>query len=53
MAASLTEHRRLMQLIQRDNYTYESSKTTELVSIALLLIGVISFVGVLLKSISL
>lgn len=53
MATSLMEHRRLVQRIQRDNYTYESSNTTELVSIALFLIGVISFIGVLLRSINL
>jgi putative membrane protein len=50
MAISLIEHRRLLQRIRKNDLTYESSASTEIVGIALLLIGVISFLGVLLRS---
>jgi putative membrane protein len=53
MAASLIEHRRFLKQIQRDQLTYESSNIAEMVGIALLLIGVISFLGVLLRSLAL
>jgi len=53
MAVSLIEHRRLLKNIQRDRLTYETSNTSEIVAMALILIGVVSFIGVLLRSISL
>lgn len=53
MVAALTEHRQMLKQIQSDRYIYESSKMAEIVGVALLLIGVISFVGVLIKAINL
>ena len=53
MAAALKGHRRILKQLQSDRYTYESSNTAEIVGIALLLIGLISFIGVLLKAINL
>lgn len=53
MVAALKEHRQTLRQIQRDDYTYESSKTTEIVSIALILIGLVSFIGVLVKALNL
>lgn len=52
MVAALKEHRQILRQIQSDRYTYESSKTAEIVGIALLLIGLISFLGVLIKAIN-
>ncbi len=51
MAAALREHRRTLKLIQRDRFTYESSNSAEIVGLALLMIGLVSFLGVLLKAI--
>lgn len=53
MASSILEHRRILKQIQRENFTYESSTSAELVGIALILIGLISFVGVVIRSINL
>ncbi|HEY9639709.1 MAG TPA: DUF202 domain-containing protein [Coleofasciculaceae cyanobacterium] len=53
IAAALTAHRRAMQRLQSDRYTYESSSTAEVVGIALLLIGLVSFVGVLIRTLNL
>lgn len=53
MAAALKEHRRTLKRIQSDRFLYESSKTAEIVGIALLLVGLVSFLGVLIKAISL
>jgi putative membrane protein len=50
MSASLIEHRHLLRRIRRNDFAYESSLTTDIVGIALILIGVISFLGVLLRS---
>jgi putative membrane protein len=52
MALGLKEHRRLLQQIQRDRYTYEVSHSAEIVGVALLVIGFISFIGVILKSLN-
>jgi putative membrane protein len=52
ITAALKEHRRMLKRLQSDRYTYESSNTAELVSIALLLVGLFSFLGVLLRAIS-
>jgi putative membrane protein len=51
MALGLKEHRRLLQQIQRDRYTYEDSHSAEIIGIALWVIGLISFIGVIVKSI--
>ena len=51
MALGLKEHRRLLKQIQRDRYTYEESHSAEIIGIALLVIGLISFIGVIVKSI--
>ena len=52
MAAALKEHRRMMKRLLKDRYTYESSNTAEIVGISLLLIGAISFLGVMLKALN-
>lgn len=53
LSAALREHRRTIQLILSDRYSYERSKinTAETVAKALLLIGLVSFLGVVLKAI--
>jgi putative membrane protein len=53
MANALKEHRHILKQIQSDRYTYESSHSAEIVGIALLLIGVVSFLGVLIKALDL
>ncbi|BFM39252.1 DUF202 domain-containing protein [Synechocystis sp. LKSZ1] len=50
MALGLKEHRQLLKQIQRDRYTYEESHSAEIVGVALLVIGFISFIGVIIKS---
>lgn len=50
MATSLSEHRRTLRRIQRGHFTYEDSKLAEITGIALLLVGLVSFVGVLIRS---
>lgn len=51
MAAALKEHRRMLKRLQSDRFIYETSKTAELVGIALLLVGLVSFIGVLIKAV--
>jgi putative membrane protein len=53
MSPALREHHRTIKLIQSDRYTYDQSKmnTAENVAKALIMIGLISFLGVLLKAI--
>ena len=53
MAAALREHRQMMKRLESNRYTYESSKTAEIVGIALILIGLLSFIGVLIRAINL
>ena len=53
MTAALQEHRKTLKRIQSDRYTYETSKTAEIVSLMLLLIGAISFIGVLIRALNL
>ncbi len=50
MALGLREHRRLLQQIQSDHYTYETSYSAEIIGVALLVIGFVSFIGVIVKS---
>ena len=52
MAAALRDHRQILKQIQGEHYTYISTKTAEKVGLALLLVGLISFIGVLLKTVS-
>ena len=46
ITAALKEHRYMLKRIRSDRFMYESSKTSEIVAVALLLVGLISFVGV-------
>lgn len=52
MALGLREHRRLLQQIQSDRYTYETSHSTEIIGVALIVIGLVSFIGVIVKSLN-
>jgi putative membrane protein len=52
MALGLREHRRLLQQIQSDCYTYETSHSAEIVGVALLVIGLVSFICVIIRSVS-
>lgn len=52
LALALKEHRQMLKLIQSDRYTYESSKNTQIVASVLIGIGVISFLGVILKALN-
>jgi putative membrane protein len=49
MALGLREHRQLLQQIESDRYTYETSHSAEIVAVALLVIGLI---GVIVKSLN-
>jgi len=51
--AAIHAHRHILRRIQSDRFTYESSAIAEQVGIALLLVGLISFLAVLLKAINL
>jgi putative membrane protein len=53
ITAALQEHRRMVKRIEREHYVYKGSATAEIVSISLLLIGVMSFLAVLIRSINL
>lgn len=53
MAAALKEHHLMLKRIQSDRFTYSSTRTTEIVGLALLLVGLVSFLGVLIKAINL
>jgi putative membrane protein len=50
MYTALKDHRRILRQIQSDRYVYESSAMAERVGIALLLVGLVSFVAVLIKA---
>jgi putative membrane protein len=52
MALGLREHCRVLQQIQSDRYTYESSHSAEIVSIALIVIELVSFIGVIVRSLN-
>jgi putative membrane protein len=52
MALGLKEHHRLLKQIESDRYTYQTSHSAEIVGVALLVIGLISFIGVIVKSLS-
>lgn len=53
MAAALKGHRHMLRRLQGEHYTYQSSNTAEIVSIALILIGFVSFMGVLVRALNL
>lgn len=50
MYSALKDHRRILRQIQSDRYTYESSAHAERVGIALLLVGLVSFLAILIKA---
>jgi putative membrane protein len=52
MALGLREHRQLLRQIQSDRYTYETSHSAEIVAVALLIIGLVSFIGVIIRSLN-
>ncbi|MBX9689940.1 MAG: DUF202 domain-containing protein [Candidatus Obscuribacterales bacterium] len=49
-AAALKEHRLTLSQIKSGNYSYEDSHVTEYTGIALILVGLLTFVGVLLRT---
>ncbi|GAB4350358.1 MAG: DUF202 domain-containing protein [Leptolyngbyaceae cyanobacterium] len=53
MVAALREHCRMVKRIERDHYTYENSNTAEAVGLALILVGLVSFIGMLIRSLNL
>ncbi len=50
MAGGLRDHRQILRHIQSDRYTYISSATAERIGVALLGVGLVSFLGVLIKA---
>ena len=50
MVLGLREHRRLLKQIQSDRYTYETSHSAEIIGVALLVIGLVSFIGVIIRA---
>lgn len=53
MYNALKDHRRILRQIQNDRYIYESSLMAEQVGIAMLLVGLVSFVAILIKAVRL
>ncbi|MEI6441913.1 MAG: DUF202 domain-containing protein [Nostocales cyanobacterium ELA583] len=52
MVLGLREHRRLLKEIQNNRYTYETSHSAEIIGVALLVIGLVSFIGVIIRAIN-
>ncbi|MFM2064469.1 MAG: hypothetical protein RLZZ507_4140 [Cyanobacteriota bacterium] len=50
MVLGLREHGRLLKQIQNNRYTYETSHSAEIIGVALLVIGLVSFIGVLIRA---
>jgi putative membrane protein len=50
MVLGLREHRRLLKQIQNNRYTYETSYSAEIIGVALLVIGLVSFIGVVIRA---
>jgi putative membrane protein len=48
----LKTHHATPQATSRDRYTDEESHSAEIIGIALLIIGLISFIGIILKSLN-
>jgi putative membrane protein len=53
MVLGLREHRRLLKQIQNNRYTYETSHSAEIIGVALLVIGLVSFIGVIIRAMNL
>ncbi|AFZ27763.1 putative membrane protein [Cylindrospermum stagnale PCC 7417] len=53
MVLGLREHNRLLKQIQNNRYTYETSHSAEIIGVALLIIGLVSFIGVLIRAMNL
>ncbi|MFO5492683.1 MAG: YidH family protein, partial [Cuspidothrix sp.] len=53
MVLGLREHRQLLKQIQNNRYTYETSHSTEIIGVALLVIGLVSFIGVVSRAMNL
>ena len=52
LVSALRSHRRVLKMLQRAGYNYEDidSNATEVAAFALLLTGIVSFVGILIKA---
>ncbi len=50
MVLGLREHRQLLKQIQNNRYTYETSHSAEIIGVALLVIGLVSFIGVIIRA---
>ncbi len=50
MVLGLREHRQLLKQIQSDRYTYKTSHSAEIIGVALLVIGLVSFIGVIIRA---
>lgn len=50
MTAALKEHRYMLKRIRSDQFVYENSTMAETVGVALLLVGLVSFIGVLIRN---
>ncbi|MBS9393636.1 MAG: DUF202 domain-containing protein [Dolichospermum sp. LBC05a] len=50
MVLGLREHRKLLKQIQNNRYTYETSHSAEIIGVALLVIGLVSFIGVIIRA---
>jgi len=50
MVLGLREHRKLLKQIQNNRYTYETSHSAEIIGVALLVIGLVSFLGVIIRA---
>lgn len=50
MVLGLREHRKLLKQIQNNRYTYETSYSAEIIGVALLVIGLVSFIGVVIRA---
>lgn len=53
MVLGLREHHRLLKQIQNNRYTYETSHSAEIIGVALLVIGLVSFIGVVIRAMNL
>lgn len=52
MVLGLREHHRLLKQIQNNRYTYETSHSAEIIGVALLIIGLVSFIGVIIRAVN-
>lgn len=52
MGMALKEQRRFLRQIQSNRYVYKQSNLAEVIGVALLVIGVVTFVGVVIKAIN-